>query len=438
MSLAPLASLAQCTALGPGTGGGVYCLYPDTQAHCLYVGGGFQYCGLDTFHYCSYWDDTVFHPMGMGMGYYGTNDSVWCYAMMNGNLYCGGAFTLAGGMTANGIARWDGQAWQAVGDGFDNTVYALEVYNGHLYAGGAFHASGGVTMNGLAWWDGSQWNQAGGGLDGTVMSLCAWNNSLYVGGVFSMAGGVPVNRICRWDGNAFFAMGSGFPSGMMGSAVYALCPYNGQLCAGGMFQQGTGMHNIAVWNGGNWMSIGNIGGSGANAVHAMAVYNGMLFVGGSFGNCGGNQSNNIGMWNGSTWSTLGTGMNGTVRSMGVYDGALYLGGSFTDANGTTASNVVKYTQPTGLQSVAIKAQSLTVYPNPARQYVQVEWTQDRSAPVVYTVYDLNGRMLRQDYFGTLEPGFHKREIPVYQWNNGRYLLVLDGDVRRESHVVIAR
>ncbi|NOT30723.1 MAG: HYR domain-containing protein [Planctomycetes bacterium] len=57
-------------------------------------------------------------------------------------LYAGGYFGTAGGVPANGIAKWDGSSWTALGSGMNGFVSALRGYddgNGPaLYAGGGF------------------------------------------------------------------------------------------------------------------------------------------------------------------------------------------------------------------------------------------------------------------------------------------------------------
>ena len=42
---------------------------------------------------------------------------VYALAVSGTNLYAGGYFTTAGGVTANYIAKWDGSAWSALGSG---------------------------------------------------------------------------------------------------------------------------------------------------------------------------------------------------------------------------------------------------------------------------------------------------------------------------------
>ena len=44
---------------------------------------------------------------------------------MQGPLYAGGAFTMAGGGAANGLAQWDGSSWSALGSGMNGQVGAL-------------------------------------------------------------------------------------------------------------------------------------------------------------------------------------------------------------------------------------------------------------------------------------------------------------------------
>lgn len=66
-------------------------------------------------------------------------------------LVVGGCFSVAGDVTANNIATWDGSAWQPLGSGIGITgpcgsggsVFALTVYNGELIVGGSFTTAGG-------------------------------------------------------------------------------------------------------------------------------------------------------------------------------------------------------------------------------------------------------------------------------------------------------
>jgi len=68
----------------------------------------------------------------------GMNSNVDAFAIDSaGNLYAGGSFSTAGGVSANCIAKWDGTAWSALGTGVNNSVQALACDSaGNLYAGG--------------------------------------------------------------------------------------------------------------------------------------------------------------------------------------------------------------------------------------------------------------------------------------------------------------
>src|SRR5256885_9677981 len=50
--------------------------------------------------------DANWTPLGSGL-----NNAVYALAGSSTNLYVGGKFTAAGGVTANRVAKWDGRAW---------------------------------------------------------------------------------------------------------------------------------------------------------------------------------------------------------------------------------------------------------------------------------------------------------------------------------------
>jgi hypothetical protein len=124
----------------------------------------------------------------------------------SGNLYAGGNFTTAGGVTANYIAKWNGTSWEplgsGIGQGYATSVNALVLdSSGNLYAGGAFATAGGVEAHGIAKWNGTSWAPLGSGVGGvSYVSVLAFagNGDLYVGGFFDKAGGKSASNIARW------------------------------------------------------------------------------------------------------------------------------------------------------------------------------------------------------------------------------------------------
>jgi hypothetical protein len=117
-----------------------------------------------------HWDDR-FNPPGLGGEVYAL-----AWDGVQGYLYVGGEFTIAGSVLANNVARWDGTSWSALGSGMEGyypEVYALawDDAHGYLYAGGAFITAGGVVANNIARWDGTSWAALGSGTAGIVYAL---------------------------------------------------------------------------------------------------------------------------------------------------------------------------------------------------------------------------------------------------------------------------
>lgn len=150
------------------------------------------------------WNGTIWQELGSGIIGSGGLRPVVSLTVHNGELIAGGHFTTAGGENANGIARWNGTSWQPLGTGVDSApypgpgVYALTVYNGDLIAGGEFTTAGGENANGIARWNGSTWQALGTGTNGFVSALSEYNGALIAGGWFTTAGGHVSAYLARW------------------------------------------------------------------------------------------------------------------------------------------------------------------------------------------------------------------------------------------------
>lgn len=171
-------------------------------------------------------------------------------SMYSGDLIAGGAFTTAGGLTCNRIARWDGLVWSPLDTGLSETVAALTVFDGELIAGGHFSLAGDVECNRIARWNGSKWQPLGGGTTGQwVTALTVYNGDLIVGGDFPSAGGVECNHVARWDGSEWHALAGGIDG-----SIKALAVYGGELIAGGYFSTAGGeiCNYVARWDGSDW------------------------------------------------------------------------------------------------------------------------------------------------------------------------------------------
>lgn len=164
----------------------------------------------------------------------GVDEAVRALLFHDGTLYVGGDFVRAGGVLANYIACWNGDAWSSLGFGVNGPVFALAVNEGALYAGGAFTTAGGQPAEHVARWDFATrtWFPLGSGLDGNARALAIDGNSLFAGGSFLNAGSLPVNNVARWNiaTNAWSALNSGV---RVQNSVYALAVTPDGLYVGG-------------------------------------------------------------------------------------------------------------------------------------------------------------------------------------------------------------
>ena len=220
---------------------------------------------------------------------------------------------------ADSIAHWDGQQWSALAGplgvgvrGADSSVRALAVFDDGggpaLYVGGSFNTSGGVTASGVAKWNGNTWSAIPGtpnnGNFEKVHALAVFDDgtgpALYAGGTFASFGSLPwAQNIVRWDGTTWSNLHGPYSSGT-NSGVYSLAVFNdgtgAALFAGGSFDTAGGVrvNGIAKWNGTDWSALSGpsgVGVSSPNAVEALAVFadddGPALYAGGPFSAAGG-------------------------------------------------------------------------------------------------------------------------------------------------------
>jgi hypothetical protein len=159
----------------------------------LYAGGSFvsvfPSAGGGAAANIAKWNGSTWTALGSGMAGPFGSASVSALAVSGSNLYVGGYFTTAGGNPATNIAKWDGNAWSALGSGLNGGVSALAVSGNDLYAAGGFTTAGGTPASYIAKWDGNSWTALASGMDGQGQTLAISGSDLYVGGGFTTAGG---------------------------------------------------------------------------------------------------------------------------------------------------------------------------------------------------------------------------------------------------------
>jgi hypothetical protein len=144
-------------AVGAGVNGDVSALAISGNG-TLYIGGAFTNAGADPdADYIAYLTGGgTWSNVGGGLS---ANVNALIFASDGSTLYVGGVFTDAGGdANADYITEFNGQIYRALGTGLDNNCYALGIGpDDMLYAAGSFTVAGGLTVDDIAKWNGSSW-----------------------------------------------------------------------------------------------------------------------------------------------------------------------------------------------------------------------------------------------------------------------------------------
>jgi hypothetical protein len=304
----------------------------------------------------------------------GVNYYVRALAVVGNEVFVGGEFTFAGGVSANRVARFNTQTntWSSLGTGSSNgvfgDVYALAVVGNEVVVGGSFTSAGGVSANFVARFNTqtNTWSTLGtgssNGVDGRVNALAVVGNEVVVGGWFTSAGGVSANRVARFNTqtNTWSSLGTGSSNGVFGD-VYALAVVGNEVVVGGSFTSAGGVsaNNVARFNTqtNTWSRLGTGSSNGVNDwVYALAVVGNEVVVGGSFTSAGGVSANYVARFNTqtNTWSTLGTGssngVNYYVYALAVVGNEVVVGGTFSSAGGVSANYVARFNTQTNTWS----------------------------------------------------------------------------------------
>jgi hypothetical protein len=351
---------APASSLSEGIFGTVHAI--TVRGSDVFIAGDFKHAGDILANSIVRWNGTTWSRLGSeaenGVEHsnFQLTGQIFAMEFVGDDLYVGGSFTHAGGISAKSIAYWDDVSWNALIEGSANGVngggvLALEEHAGDLYVGGSFNQAGEQVANHIARWDGTNWHSLGAGIenglnDDVLAITTADNGDLYVGGRFDSAGSGAANHIARWDGTAWQSVGSGAENGLDGSAS-AIALRDGEVfVAGGFDFAGTTFApRIAKWDGSNWKALeGHLPGFNAGAT-SMHFVNDRLYIGGGFNQVG----NFVIRWDGTNWCRLGIGesngvSNASVRALASSTGGrLHLGGSFVAAGGGTSLGYAVFT-----------------------------------------------------------------------------------------------
>lgn len=217
----------------------------------LFACGYFSNAGGVTAPGIARWDGVVWSSLGSGLS------PASAYSMVpheeNGVtvLYVTGSFTRAGGRPANHVARWDGVAWSPLAGGLDQDFRLVSFDSGHgpeLYAYGRFKLPGSNTFHELARWDGLAWQLVATPLTNVSSAILhddGGGRALFLSGYTSS--GDNLLRALRWDGASWTALGSGLIGSRASLASTNLGSGPALLAFGDFVAPDSGDENMALW-----------------------------------------------------------------------------------------------------------------------------------------------------------------------------------------------
>ena len=284
------------------------------------------------------WTGTEWTPLANGgMVYDDAPGLVYAVAPLGAQIVAGGYFNRAGGVPANGVARWDGATWHPLGSGVGDPereyAYAFVQFGTSLVATGYFQLMGGKLVNNIAQWDGAEWWPLGLGITDTRdgNALAVYRGELIVGGDFSEIGGYSTDFLARWDGSSGWS-----PILGLDNIVWSLEVYDGDLFVGGWFEYAgsTRVSNVARWDGAGWSATGT---GVPTGVFDFFVLDGLLVAGG-MGARSDEPTGFVAAWNGTSkaWTRLGGPEFRSTGSLAALDGDLVAAATLTDDAGNTS------------------------------------------------------------------------------------------------------
>jgi hypothetical protein len=190
-----------------GTGANTHPVYSvAVNGSDVYACGDFTTIGGVAANGIAKWNGSSWSALGNGI----TDNTIYTITVNGSDIYAGGYFTTIGGVAANYIAKWNGVSWSPLGTGVSGGgilpgVLAIAVYGSDVYAGSNFTTIGGVSANYIAKWNGNYWQPIGAAINNGVndyvycLAIQQTTGSMIVGGGFS-----DVNEITNGSHIAMF------------------------------------------------------------------------------------------------------------------------------------------------------------------------------------------------------------------------------------------
>ncbi len=195
-------------ALGTGINGPVNAVV--FRSGIVFAGGDFSSASGVSANNIARWNGTAWQALRGG-----TDDPVFALSPFGTQIAVGGSFNLADGVagtSAIALVQPTTGVWSPLAQGFGtgNTVQTLAVRGTDLYAAGTFFYSqpNPTRPTNIARWDGNAWQALGSGINGgpgpgnadsvKAFAMSVRGDDLFVGGTFDTAGGKSSKRFAQW------------------------------------------------------------------------------------------------------------------------------------------------------------------------------------------------------------------------------------------------
>ncbi|MFM9997155.1 MAG: hypothetical protein ACKVU4_15305 [Phycisphaerales bacterium] len=177
---------------------------PGPNPPSLFVGGFFDYAGTTYASRIARWDGHEWHAVGPGMDPGFGNGPVRTLCVYDDGagpaLIAAGTFAGAFGVPGTKtLARWNGKQWSSIGTNNGQATYGLYVFDDGvrgpgLIVGGQFSVIGGLSVPGMARYDGTGWSALGGPNGGQPGAMIRHDEggvpTLWVSGGFQISPGI--------------------------------------------------------------------------------------------------------------------------------------------------------------------------------------------------------------------------------------------------------
>ena len=348
--------------IGNTVGYTVYDLDFDAAGN-IYAVGNFPIINGVTVNGIAKYNGTTWSALGSGAANV-TSDYPFAVKVIGTNVYVGGNMTNVGGFLCSGFAKWNGTSWSipnTAGYAIGGSVYMTNI-NNDLYIAANSSFQNGPWQNAVFKYNGSAFTRLGNYFDAPVNDITNYNNTIYIGGTFTTCGSTPINKVGKWDGISWTNEGADLNMEVSAVEVNSFCELVGGYSSG--FPGPYDYHNVAIKKNNNWTPTGN----GVNGnVNALLVHNNEVYAGGAFTQAGGILVNRVVKWNGAQWDTLQGGLIiNNINDLIFYQDTLYAGGDFTHPSTLAGVYVMKWNGTQWVEvpnGVNYRVWSLEVYNN---------------------------------------------------------------------------